>query len=72
VIVPSALTTALPLAGAATLETMRVSPSRSVSFASAAIVTAVSSPVVAASFTATGTSFTNATVTLTVAVAPAP
>jgi hypothetical protein len=72
VIVPSALATALPCAGVLTAVTVRLSPSRSVSFASTATLRAVSSTVVAASLTATGTSFTGVTLTLTVAVALPP
>ena len=71
--VPSALTAAVPCAGARRRAlTVSVSPSRSVSFARTAMLTAVSSAVVAASSTATGPSFDGVTVTLTVAVAVPP
>ena len=60
---------ALPNGGPMMPVTDSVSPSGSVSFARTAIVMAVSSGVVLVSFTATGPSFTLATITLTVAVA---
>ena len=67
----SGLMTAVPCAGTVTALTDSVSPSRSLSFVSTVMLTAVSSTVVAVSLTATGPSLTPVTVTVTVAVARA-
>jgi len=63
VIVPSALAVAVPCAGAPTLLTTSVSPSRSVSFARTATLTGVSSAVVVASSVGAGASLTALMVT---------
>ena len=72
-IVPSALITTVPFAGALTiLEIVNVSPSKSTSFTKTSIVTGTLGSVVALSSEATGASFTPSTVTVTVAVDSSP